>query len=256
MRITHVVPFVVGHNSSRALAVVLGLISATGAARATVIQNLTGLSNPATVYTFGGPSGQALYAANTPITTQFPGITISPQLYYDGNSGTGDGGCVYTNSNPNCVTNFTTSSAALPAGVAYAAGMNSVPTFTISFLSPQVAAAFSLVILEGDVDTVSAYSNGVKVDSVTANTGRTGTYYGFTNESFDSITVSTVSGSGLALINNLEVGIAPNVPASTPEPGTAAVFIFGLGGLFAWSRRGASASTGFSRSVRGFRFPR
>ena len=56
-----------------------GISTVQGAAFA---NSLTGLS-AGTLYNFASPS----FAPNTAVTTQFNGLNLSPNLYYDGNGG-------------------------------------------------------------------------------------------------------------------------------------------------------------------------
>ena len=189
-----------------------------------ISQSLTGISNPATTITFDGGNNAALFGLNTMITTQFAGVTFSPNLYYDGNSGGGN--CAFPGENANCVTNFTSS-----AGTG---ALNVVPTFSIFFSVPQTAAAFAM-ITNGDTDVFTAFNKGVQVATFTTATpfpsGSNGAYYGFQNLTFDQIQVTT-TGQNLAVIDNLQLSAT-----ATPEPGTIALFGLGMAGVVAFARR-------------------
>ena len=219
--------------SGRSWSILAFLLVSAGVACATPISNTTGLSSPTFVYTFGGPGGAPVLAANAPVTNEFPGINFSPQLYYDGNNGTGDGGCAYPNGNPNCLTNFITSSGPLADGSSYAPGLGIIANFEIDFSAVQTAAAFSLVTSDGDIDWITAYLQGVEVDSVAATSGTNGPYYGFQDELFDSIRVTT-GGSNLALINNLEIGSTHLETTAAPESSASTLFFIGIAALVGW----------------------
>ncbi len=118
-------------------------------------------------------------------------------------------------------------------GSSYAPGLDIIANFEIDFSAVQTAAAFSLVTSDGDIDLITAYLQGVEVDSVAANGGTNGPYYGFQDELFDSIRVTT-GGSNLALINNLEIGSTHLETAAAPESSASTLFFIGIAALVGW----------------------
>ena len=205
----------------------------TGMARATLINNSTGLIGIGITPTYTLTFNNAGMSANSPITNQFTfaGVTFSTPAFYDGNNG-GFGNCNFSNESGDCVTNYTTSAGAV----------TSVPgtPFSIFFAVPQTYAAFALVTDASGGNnntTITALRNNVIVDQGTFTTSISGpnTYYGFYGENtpFDTIRIST-TGANLVILDNLSV-------QSTPEPGTIGLLAGGLGGVVVLVRRRRSA---------------
>ncbi len=187
---------------------ILAALLAAAPARATPLGYSNGLVSPAVVIDFNGLSdGIDIGATYAGQGVTFGGLYVSSVL-----------------------------GSSLPPSVAPAAanflGQTTNATFTISFSAAVSDAAFFLDT-DGFGTTITSSLGGTNQESVTAGnySNVSGNFFGFTNSSFDLITV-VVSGTGTAVIDNLQIGAAIDVP----EPGSA-IMVVGLAGLLAFGGR-------------------
>jgi|SRR5579859_5464161 len=177
-----------------------------------IIASSTGLASPTQTLTFD----EVILPMNTVVTTQYSGlgVSFSPNVYYSPQTNFG-------NVQGNDIGNFTFT------------GNGPIDPVTFSFGSALNGAAFSF-----DADATpylfQALLGGSVVDSFTATVGAgtTSDYYGFSNESFDSIMITrTAAGGGpFWVADNLQFGSGA---AATPEPGTMLLLGVGVLGLAA-----------------------
>lgn len=220
------------------LAVSAFMLSGISTINASSFNNTTGLSGagvtPSSTVTFDG----ALYAINTVITNQFAsqGITMSPNLYYDGNNAYA-GQCLFNDESGDCLTTYKGFSGQGVQGI--------VQPFSIFFNSFQTAAAFALVTSNGNGNAntlIQAFRNGTLVDQATFITGSSSgqnstvpNYYGFLESpgnTFNEIRVTIGLDS-----NSGALGIIDNVQLSVPEPGTIGLLALGVSGIVVAARR-------------------
>lgn len=196
--------------SGVAISLLAGALLGAAPAAAATLSYSTGLTSPAITLDFSG-LGEGTAVGNTYAAQ---GVTF---------------GGLYVNS----FFGNTLSPTTAPAAVNFLGGTTNV-TFTIGFDAPISDAAFFL-FTDGSGTTITSSLAGVTLETVTATTYSSSgnDFFGFTGSSFDLITV-TVSGSGNAVIDNLELGQSAAV---VPEPGTAAIVMVGLTGLLAFGRR-------------------
>jgi hypothetical protein len=160
-------------------------------AQAALLNNGTGISNPATIIDF----------SDLPLINSV-GITFSG-LQLDRNNGG------FPNITLPAARNFPT------------ADRNSFNIadnpFLIRFAQPQSRAAFSLVT-EPSTSTIEALLNGSLVERFSIGTDRVSTnnFYGFTGITFDAIRVTAGGFNGIAIIDNIQFGTA--TAQSVPEP--------------------------------------
>ena len=177
----------------------------------------TGLASPTSTITFD----EVVLPGDTPVTNQYAsyGVTFTPNLYYSPQSFSATG------IDGNNVGNFTFSTE--PAFV---------DPLTLSFSNTETAVAFGAA---GDNTPylVQAFLNGTLVDSFNAEFAASGGYFGFTGESFNSISISQQGDGGgtYYLLDNIEFG--PAASSVTPEPSSFALFSTGLLGAAGMLRR-------------------
>lgn len=169
--------------------------------------------------------------ANSAVNAMFDNVSSST-LYLDGNSG--GAGCSFFQMANHCVTNFQSD-----ADIALA--YNVQPVFSVFFNTPQTSVSFAMVGGGRDMDTFTAFLNGVQVDQFTArlnsnyyNRPGPGNFFGFYDETlgFDQIQVQT-RGSNLVAIDNVQMGESTpqSQTPSVPEPGGIALLAIGMAGI-------------------------
>ena len=142
--------------------------TATVSAQAIIAQN-SGLTNPTGVIDFGA----SLFPNFTPVTTQFPGITLTHARYY-------------TNNYNNLVGGFLTNDFAIGAP----------NTFRIVFANPITDISFVYQQISTSApSTIRAMLNNVTVDSFSGTWNQTqpNNYFGFTNRYFDEVQIDFVA---------------------------------------------------------------
>ena len=195
------------------------LVVALGAAsaRATTIAYGTALGSPSYTIDFSG------LANDTPIGSTY---TAADGVTFNGLYATD----VYSNTLPGTTA---------PAAVNYVTGGAGSPSaISISFAAPVTAAQFYLRT-DGYGTVITSTLGGNAVETVSAGTfNQSGNdYFGFTNSSFDGITL-LVSQTGTALIDNFQgVNAAAVAPTGVPEPGSSTMLMAGLAGLMALGGR-------------------
>ncbi len=146
------------------------LCLASGTSAQAIIAQLSGLPNPDRVITFGAN----LFPNFTPVSTEFPGITITHARYFTtGVSNNLVGGFLTNNFNagpPNTLR------------IQFAA-----PIYDVSFVYHQISTAAP--------STMRAMLQGVVMDSFSGTWNQTqpNNYFGFTNSAFDEVQIDFVS---------------------------------------------------------------
>jgi hypothetical protein len=183
------------------------LLGSAGSARATFIQSSVGLQGARTI-TFD----EHIFPSGTPISIQYSdlGVTFGPTLYYSPLLTVGVAHVDQTN-----LSNF--------AGP----GQPAVNPFVIAFTQPHTAADFAMATLDSGVSSFTALLGGVPVDFGTALTSLDSrqNFYGFTGVTFDTIEVSAGGLSGIAVLDNLQIG------GATPVPEPPSSLLLGLGAI-------------------------
>jgi hypothetical protein len=166
-------------------------------------QSPTGLPNPASTITFD----EVAVTPNALVTNQFAslGVTFGPGVFFDPFPGL-----------------FST-----PSLGNFINGGGTTPTIVIDFTQVQTGAAFALVTSPNTTSIFTAMLSGNPVDSFSATTGTLINFYGFANESFDSISLST-GGNG-ALFDDLQLSVAPPSGSTAPEPASVFLLLAGCG---------------------------
>ena len=204
-----------------ATAPVLGLmVGISVPAKAVLIVNSTGISNPARTITFSEIS----LANGASLTNQYSSLGVTfTGLFYDPQPGFPD-----NHIQPPDIGNFSAPGDP-PANLAN--------PFSIYFNQTQTAAAFALATASGTT-TFDALLNGIVVDSGTAATGVnfTNNFYGFSGVAFNQIRITVASFNNAALLDNLQLG---NAASAVPEPSTLVMAgVATLSGLgVGWRRR-------------------
>ena len=193
-----------------AIPMLVAALMAAKPVRAAPISYGTGLASPALTIDFSGLSD------NTPIGSTYAGQGVT------------FGGLFANSTQGNTLGNTT----APAAGNFIGDTVNA--TFTIGFSAAVADAAFFLYT-DGFGTTITSSLAGATVESVSAGTYQNNAqnFFGFTGSNFDLITIS-VAGTGLALIDDVQVGSA--LPLAVPEPGSAIIFV-GLAGMLAFGNR-------------------
>ena len=194
---------------SRSL-LVLSLLSLSPLAAQAIIAQSSGLPNPAQVIDFGAN----VLPNFTPVTTQFPGITVSGASYFT------------TGVSNNLVGGFLTqipSSGSTQLRIQFAA-----PVVELSFVYHQIAA--------GAQTTISALLQGVVVDSFSGSwiQSQPNNYFGFTNTVCDELRIDFVAdfnvdtlaftpaapGASCTIVNGNNVNPFGFVCSTLPQLGT------------------------------------
>ena len=179
------------------------LVSFVSTAQATLINNSIGLSAPHTTITFD----EHIFPSWTVITNQYSelGVSFSPFAIY-APYGTAEVSDFYPN---------------------YAPLMSAQQ---IQFTTPQTEAAFNFYTYGGTTVTLQALLNGIVVETDYALTGNY--FYGFSNITFDAITVSTNAWPAW-IIDNIQLAAPSNpLPESVPEPTILLLIGMGVFGMF------------------------
>lgn len=217
------------HRKPAALATFIMVFAfGLGVARAGIIDgSVTGLTSPAETISFG----EIILPVNTSVTTQYSGlgVSFSPNVYYDPQA---------YGSFVNDVGNFT-----FPSEPAY------IDPVVMSFSTPQTGVAFQMTA-DSTPYLFQAFlggTGGTLVDSFTdANIGDI-LFYGFSNETFDTIKISEAGAGGgpYWLIDNIQLGTGTAVP----EPSSILLMGPAMAGLWL-ARRGRFARPGRSGDPR------
>jgi len=186
-----------------------------------IVAGVTGLTSPVSTVDFTELS----LAANTTVTTQYAsyGVSFSPNVYYNAE----------TQYFSNEVSNFTD-----PTEPEF------VDPVIISFTSPQTSAAFQMVADDTPYlfQAFSGGTSGTLVDSFSSEVTGTIAYYGFTNETFDTIEISQGDSGGGPYwdLSNIELSNA----AISGVPEASSMLLVGpvLAGLWIASRRRSARS--------------
>jgi hypothetical protein len=190
-----------------ALAMMLSAFVLT--AQANFIDNSVGLSDSHTTITFD----EHVFPSWTVITNQYSdlGVSFSPFAIY-APYGTADVSNFYPN---------------------YAPLMGAQQ---IQFTTPQTEAAFNFYTYAGATVTLQALLNGIVVET-DSGPEVSGYFYGFSNITFDAITVSTNAWPAW-MIDNIQLA-APSdpLPESVPEPTILVLIGMGVFGMFGARRR-------------------
>lgn len=195
-----------------------------GGVRADIIDaSATGLSNPGQTITFD----EHQFPAGTSITNQYAdlGVTFSPNVYYSPQTG-------YPNIQGNDVGNFSST------------GQGPIDPVTMNFSATQSSVAFAMAA-DGTPYTFQALLNGTVVDSFTDTVGFTSNndFYGFTNDTFNSISITrdTAGGGPFWLLDNLQTsGETFGASLNAVVPGTDTLLTVDNGGFTRGCLGGAS----------------
>lgn len=199
----------ISHQVSRTIVGIglVTLLSGAPIAQADFIQNSFGLADPHTTITFD----EHIFPSWTVITNQYSdlGVNFFPFAIYDPYAGMGN------------VSNFRPNQSPLMGGQ------------QIQFTTPQTEAAFTFQSYDGAVGTFQALLNGLVVETAFAPIGNfslPNDFYGFSNITFDAISVST---------NAWPAWIIDDIQLSAPIPIPATIWLFGsaLVGLVGFGRR-------------------
>ena len=222
---------------SQLTAVAALALTGTFASAGPVSGNGVGLSAPTTLITFD----EFVLPQDTVVTNQYAslGVTFGPGLHYS----------PYDEDEPNYASfidnNFLGN---YPTGQFPAL----LSAFTLSFSAAHGSAVFGLAA-NGSYFTFNAMLGGQLVDTFTALVDGAA-YYGFTGETFDSITVTSLGSPYLEGypdsfdFDNLQFDAAVSLPPATsgispnatvPEPELGALFGVGLLGALVMRRRSA-----------------
>lgn len=173
----------------------------------------TGLSNPGQTITFD----EHVFPMNTVITNQYAdlGVTFSPNVFYSPQNG-------FPNITGNDVGNFTFT------------GQGPLNPVTMNFSTTQSSVAFAMAA-DNTPYTFNALMNGNVVDSFTTTVGfSSNDFYGFTNDTFNSISITrdTTGGGPFWLLDNLQTsGETFSGSANAVVPGTNTLLTVQNGGF-------------------------
>lgn len=204
-------------NLMAASTFIVSVLAAIGAqpAQATILQNGTGLSNPAATLGFDDVALSGTSVAYTPLTTQY---TSSNGVTFGGFYGSGD--YAFTGAPAPDIVNFSGDNQ--PQNL----------TVTLTFATVETNVAFFLVTSGQATETITSSLGGNAVESVTGYSASFGNYVGFTNSAFDTITISRESGNtprdGSIVLDNLQIG---SLETTIPEPSSTGIMVLGLAGL-------------------------
>jgi hypothetical protein len=193
------------------------MVAALGvaSARATTIAYGSALPSPDYTIDFSGLS------SDTPIDGTY---TAADGVTFSGLYATDFFGSTLPGTTAPAAVNYTTENAGSPSAI------------SISFAAPVTAAQFYLRT-DGYGTVITSLLGGQTVETVSAGTfNQSGAdYFGFTNSSFDQITVF-VSQTGTALIDNFQAVNGAELQG-VPEPASGTVLLSGLAGLMALGGR-------------------
>lgn len=204
-------------NLMAASTFIVSILAAVGAqpAHASVLQNTTGLSNPATTLGFDDVALSGTSSAYTPLTTQY---TASNGVTFGGFYGSGD--YSFTGAPAPDIVNFSGDNQ--PQNL----------TVTLTFATAQANVAFFLVTSGQATETITSSLGGNAVEAVTGYTASFGNYVGFTNSAFDTITITRESGNtprdGSIVLDNLQIG---SLDTTIPEPSSTGIMALSLAGM-------------------------
>jgi hypothetical protein len=186
-----------------------------------IVAGVTGLTSPLSTVDFTELS----LAANTPVTTQYAsyGVSFSPNVYYNAE----------TSYFPNEVSNYT--DATEPAFI---------EPVVISFTSPQTSAAFQIVADDTPylIQAFSGGTGGTLVDSFTSTIAGSILYYGFTNETFDTIEITQEGEGGGPYWDLSNIELSNAAISGVPEASSMLLVGPALAGLWIASRRRSARS--------------
>jgi hypothetical protein len=187
-----------------------------------IVAGVTGLTSPVSTVDFSELS----LAANTVLTTQYAGfgVSFSPNVYYDAE----------TTFFPNEVSNFTD-----------ATEPGFINPVVISFTSPQTSAAFQIVADDTPYlfQAFSGGTGGTLVDSFTSTVaGDASLYYGFTNETFDTIEITQEGDGGGPYWDLSNIELSNAAISGVPEASSMLLVGPALAGLWIASRRRSARS--------------
>jgi hypothetical protein len=195
----------------------LGAATAPPTQAGQIISAATGLASPTSTITFD----EIVLNTGALVSNQYAGlgVSFSPSVLYSPQTG-------FSNIQGNDVGNFFN-------------GSSPVDPVTLNFTSAETSVAFAMVSNSSSYQ-FQAKLNNTLVDSFTSTVG-TGSsdFYGFTGETFNSITITSLGNPDFWLIDNIELGKA----VAAPEPASLALLGVGMIGTGVMVRRRRQSGT-------------